>query len=84
MMREVVCEETVGKIPEKSSAAEMAAFNRLLATDTFAVKNAPAVAGRFPVVIYHPGVEGTAEDNSALFEYLASHGYVVVGSFKGS
>jgi dienelactone hydrolase len=76
----VVCEETVGRVPAKANPEEMAAFKRLLSTKTFAFKNAPAAAGQFPVVIYHPGVGGTPEDNSALFEFLASHGYVVISS----
>jgi hypothetical protein len=79
-VRVVVCEETVGKSPANLTPAEAAAFDRLLATKTFAVKDAPAADGRFPVVIYHPGLNGTHEDNSALFEYLASHGYVVLSS----
>src|ERR1035437_11073477 len=40
---------------------------------------APA-AGKFPVVIYHPGLGGTFDDNSVACEYLASHGYVVLSS----
>ena len=32
------------------------------------------------MVIYHPGLGGTPDDNSVLFEYLASHGYVVLSS----
>jgi hypothetical protein len=76
----VVCEETVGKAPAKRTPAEAAAFDRFLATKTFAVKDATPAEGRFPVVIYHPGLGGTYEDNSALFEYLASHGYVVLSS----
>ncbi|OAI42665.1 hypothetical protein AYO41_00585 [Verrucomicrobia bacterium SCGC AG-212-E04] len=79
-IRDVVCEETIGKSPAKLTPSEAAAFERLMATKTVAVKDAPAAEGRFPVVIYHPGVDGTPEDNSALFEYLASHGYVVLSS----
>jgi NAD-dependent oxidoreductase involved in siderophore biosynthesis len=79
-VRVVVCEETVGKAPANLAPAEAAAFDRLLATKTFAVKDAPAADGRFPVVISHPGLNGTPEDNSALFEYRASHGYVVLSS----
>jgi len=55
-IREVVCEETVGKVPAKASPSEKAAFNRLLETNTFATKNASAAKGHFPVVIYHPGL----------------------------
>ena len=79
-IREVVCEETMGKIPRRLTPAEAAAFDRFLATKVFAERNAPAAVGRFPVVIYHPGLGGSHEDNSVLFEYLASHGYVVLSS----
>ena len=36
--------------------------------------------GPFPLVVNHPGLGGTFEDNAVLFEYLASHGYVVATS----
>jgi hypothetical protein len=52
----VVSEETVGKGPANRTPAETAAFERLLATRTFAAEDAPPVEGRFPVVIYHPGL----------------------------
>jgi pimeloyl-ACP methyl ester carboxylesterase len=76
----VVSEETVGKEPPYRTAGESAAFARLLATSTLAIKDATAAGGRFPVVIHHPGLGGTHEDNSVLFELLASHGYVVLSS----
>jgi dienelactone hydrolase len=41
--------------------------------------DAPSEAGRFPLVIYSPGLNGSAIDNFYLHEWLASHGYVVVG-----
>src|SRR5262245_10553836 len=78
--RKMICEEAVGKTPANLTPAEAAAFERLLATRTYAVKGAAAADGRFPVVIYHAGLSGTHVDNSALFEYLASHGYVVLTS----
>jgi tetratricopeptide (TPR) repeat protein len=76
----VVSEEAVGKEPANRTPVETAAFERLLATRTFAVKDAPPAEGRFPVVIHHPGLGGTPDDNSVLFELLASHGYVVLSS----
>jgi len=79
-VRDIVCEETIGKKTKALTPAEAAAFERLLAARTFAVEDAPAADGRFPVVIYHRGLGGTYEDNSVLFEYLASHGYVVLSS----
>lgn len=80
-VREVVCEETMGKKPAELNATQTAAFERLLAAKTVAVKDAVAAAdGPFPVVIHHPGLGGTHDDNAVLFEYLASHGYVVLSS----
>lgn len=46
----------------------------------WAVANAPAVAGKFPVVLYAPGRAGTAHELADLGEYLASQGYVVLAS----
>jgi hypothetical protein len=76
----VVSETTVGKEPAYRTPAETAAFERLLATKTFAVKDAPPAEGRFPVVLHHPGLGGVADDSSVLCELLASHGYVVLSS----
>jgi hypothetical protein len=76
----VVSDTTVGKEPATRTPAETAVFERLLATKTFAVKNAPPAEGRFPVVIHHPGLGGVPDDSSVLCELLASHGYVVLCS----
>src|SRR5262245_53584199 len=76
----VVSDTTVGKEPVTRAPAETAAFERLLATTTFAVKDAPPARGRFPVVIHHPGLSGVPDDSSVLCELLASHGYVVLCS----
>ena len=79
-LRDVVGDETTGHEPGAMTPAEKKAFEQLLITTTSAVKNAPAASGKFPVILYHPGTGGTYEDNSALFEYLASRGYIVVSS----
>lgn len=52
----------------------------LCAQQMWAVANAPAVAGKFPVVLYAPGRAGTAHELADLGEYLASQGYVVLAS----
>jgi hypothetical protein len=62
------------------NASERAAFERLLTARTAAHLNAVAEKGRYPVVLYHSGAGGSFEENSVLFEYLTSHGYVVVTS----
>jgi tetratricopeptide (TPR) repeat protein len=46
----------------------------------WAVADAPAAAGKFPVVLYAPGRSGTAHELADLGEYLASQGYVVLAS----
>jgi tetratricopeptide (TPR) repeat protein len=79
-VRDVVCEETIGKKASALASAEAAAFERFLATPTVAVRDAPPSEGRFPVVVNHPGLGGSYEDNSVLHEFLASHGYVVLSS----
>jgi pimeloyl-ACP methyl ester carboxylesterase len=56
------------------------AFGEFCQASTAAIKDAPAAAGPFPLVMYHAGFGGIATDNTVLFEWLASHGYVVVNS----
>jgi dienelactone hydrolase len=45
-----------------------------------AARDAAAVPGKFPVVIYAPGSSASAHDNADLCEYLASQGYIVLAS----
>ena len=54
--------------------------DRILATRTSVHENAEPARGPFPVVIYHPGAGGSFDENAVLFEFLASHGYVVISS----
>jgi tetratricopeptide (TPR) repeat protein len=51
-----------------------------LAMPMWAVREAPALSGRFPVVIYAPSFSAMSWENADLCEYLASHGYVVIAS----
>jgi tetratricopeptide (TPR) repeat protein len=51
-----------------------------LATAMWSVRDAPALPGRFPVVIYAPSFSAMSWENADLCEYLASHGYVVIAS----
>ena len=46
----------------------------------WAVRDAPLLAGRFPVVIYAPSLSSMSWENADICEYLAGHGYVVVAS----
>ncbi len=45
-----------------------------------ATADAPAAPGPFPLVIYAPGADGSADENADLCEHLASYGYLVVAS----
>lgn len=56
------------------------AARRLLNAPMRASREAKPATGRFPVVVYAPGVGGPADENADLCEYLASHGYVVLAS----
>ena len=48
-----------------------------LATRTTARLGAPAGPGRHPLVVFAGGTAHTTDENAALWEHLASHGYVV-------
>lgn len=53
-------------------------FNELMATPMAAYLNASPSKGRFPLVVYSSGLNDISSSNVVLYEYLASHGYVVV------
>ena len=78
--RDMACQYMLGKEFDKLTAEERAAWDAILATPVFATPNVAPAAGKFPVVIYHPGLGGTFDDNAVAYEYLASHGYVVLSS----
>jgi|GEM_PF-2249340 len=52
--------------------------DKLLNSKTLAIKDAPAALGQFPLILHSTGINGWQAEGSVLFEYLASHGYVVV------
>jgi hypothetical protein len=62
------------------SADERTAADRFFAMRTSATFDGPPAKGQFPVVIYHPDEPGGYEEDFVLFEYLASHGYVVLST----
>jgi dienelactone hydrolase len=61
------------EVGEAQAAAELAGA-------MLAVRGAPPLAGKFPVVIYAPSFSASAAENAELCEYLASHGYLVIAS----
>ncbi len=52
----------------------------VLGTDMKAVKDADPVEGKFPLLVYHSDFNRGIAENAVLFEYLASHGFVVASS----
>jgi dienelactone hydrolase len=64
----------------RSSGASGELFDRYLMRPTWAIANAVPATGIFPLVVFAPGLNGKAFQNSVLCEYLASHGFVVAAS----
>jgi dienelactone hydrolase len=58
-------------------AAQVGAERRAV---LWAVRDAPAAAGKFPVVVYAPSLSSPAFENAEMMELLASHGYIVLAS----
>jgi tetratricopeptide (TPR) repeat protein len=56
----------------------MDAMKPTYSSPMMSVRDAKAVAGRFPVVIYEPSLYAMSWENADLCEYLASYGYVVL------
>jgi dienelactone hydrolase len=52
-------------------------YEKLINLPSAAVRDAPTAQGRFPVIIYGGGAGFGMEENTVLWEFLASHGYVV-------
>ena len=46
----------------------------------WAVRDARPAAGKFPVVVYAPSLSAPAHENVEMCEFLASQGYIVIGS----
>lgn len=78
--REVIAQEVVDKPLEQLTALEAQLLDQFLNTPTACWRDARPAAGRFPLVIYHSGYGSSFEDNAVLCEFLASHGYIVLGS----
>jgi pimeloyl-ACP methyl ester carboxylesterase len=54
--------------------------DKVFAQRMWAVRDAAALQGKYPVVIYSPGAGGRGDEAADLGEYLASHGYLVIAS----
>ena len=78
--RGVVCKEMTGKSIAELADPERRLLEQFWDTPTASRRNAPPVDAKFPLVVYHSGFGSSYQDNAVLCEYLASHGYIVVGS----
>jgi pimeloyl-ACP methyl ester carboxylesterase len=78
--RDVLYREVLDVAPEFATDADAHKLQNYLESGTLAVRDAPARAGKFPLLIHHPGLAAAFEDQAPLLEQLASHGYVVVTS----
>ena len=78
--RNTVVEDLYQKPLSALSDGEKDTLNPLLKTGVYARKGAVPRNGRFPLLLYSHGRDGTYEEDSVLFEYLASHGYVVLST----
>lgn len=47
---------------------------------TKATLDANPARGSFPTILYNPGQNGSPSENTLLFELLASHGYIIIGT----
>lgn len=78
--RAVIAREVMGKPAAELSDREKAILEEFLDTPTACARDAAPARGPFPVVVYHAGAGSSFEDNSVFCEFLASHGFVVLGS----
>ena len=76
----VIAQEFFATSVDELNADQLLAWHRFLASPTRCQRDAAPQAGPFPVVVYHSGAGSSFEDNSVFCEYLASCGYVIIGS----
>lgn len=75
--RDKVIAEWLKFVTEDKPAAQIAAERRDV---RWAVRDARALPGKYPVVIYSPSISSNVFENAEMMEFLASHGYMVIAS----
>ncbi len=60
--------------------ADEATLRKMVEEPTTAFRDAVPLDGQQPVIVYAPSFSYEPFENSALFEYLASHGYIIAAS----
>ena len=78
--RDVFVQEFLGAPEQELNAEELAMLKVLLASPAGCRRGAEPAKGPFPLLVFHSGAGSSYEDNAQFCTYLASHGYVVVGS----
>lgn len=78
--RAVIAKEVMGKAQADLTEREKSLLDEFLDTPTACVRDAAPAGGSFPLVVYHAGAGSSFEDNSVFCEFLASHGFMVLGS----
>lgn len=75
--RDKVLAEWLKIVTEDKSPEQLAAERKDV---RWAVRDAKALPGKYPVVIYSPSLSSNVFENAEMMEFLASHGYVVIAS----
>tara|TARA_R110002051_G_scaffold181774_1_gene251276 strand:+ start:47820 stop:49337 length:1518 start_codon:yes stop_codon:yes gene_type:complete len=78
--KEVLSREFFDKALSKLKPFEHNLYNKLLESKTSILSNAKSANGKFPLIIYHSGAASSYTDNFLMLEYLASRGFIVLGS----
>ncbi|HLY42193.1 MAG TPA: tetratricopeptide repeat protein [Terracidiphilus sp.] len=76
----MMTETRFGKPDPGTGDGWRAALKPAIGDPMWAVRDAPAASGRFPVFIYAPSFGAMSWENADLCEFLASHGYLVIAS----
>jgi len=75
----VIVESVIKQLQEPPAHIPADKLDYLYTLRTHSVKNAPILAGHYPVIIFSPGGGASLNMYTSLLEELASHGYIVVG-----
>lgn len=75
--RDKVLADWLKLVTESKPATDVAAERGAL---RWALRDAQALPGKFPVVIYSPSISSNVFENAEMMEFLASHGYLVIAS----
>lgn len=75
-----IIDQLFGKRKSDLDSIEMNLLQKFRESKTAVRLKAKPLKGKFPLVIYHQGAGASLDDNAILCEWLASNGYIVMGS----